>query len=106
MKFDCEDDTNNSADLDCTGLTQSSCPTQTIDGAGTDVSLTAFNPDFNNEYAGCYSPCALLTYRNWYNPYSADNTPSSPPADKYCCAGEFDEPHECWTGPNENMTYT
>jgi hypothetical protein len=80
MEFDCEGDLANSDWLDCRGLTQQTCPTQTIEGAGT-VPLTAFNPDFNDAYAGCYSPCAFLTYRNWGHPYSQDKTPSQAPAD-------------------------
>jgi hypothetical protein len=106
MKFDCQGDANNSADLNCSGLNQAACPNQDIDGAGSNVSLTAFNPDFGDSYAGCYSPCALLTYRNWNNPYSQDKSPSSPPADKYCCGGAFDTPEMCWTGPDPDMTYT
>jgi hypothetical protein len=68
--------------------------------------LLAFNPEFNNQYGGCYSPCAKLTYRNWDNPISKDKTPSIAPADKYCCGGKFDTPDMCWTGPDPDMEYT
>lgn len=53
--------------VDCSGLKENICPTQNIDGAGT-VSLAAHNPDKEDAYAGCYSPCAKLTYSNWNNP--------------------------------------
>ena len=80
MSFNCDGDAANSADLDCSRLTRSMCPTQNIEGAG-NVPLTAFNPDYNNQYAGCYSPCGLLTYNNWGNSYASGNSPSRAPAD-------------------------
>jgi hypothetical protein len=65
MKFTCGDDADpNSGDLNCSGLKQNVCPTQNIEGAG-NVALTATNPVKGDKYAGCYSPCALLTYNNW-----------------------------------------
>jgi hypothetical protein len=75
-------------------------------GAENNVSLIALNPKFNNQYGGCYSPCAKLTYRNWNNPIAKHLTPSIAPADKYCCGGKFDTPDECWTGPDPDMEYT
>jgi hypothetical protein len=68
MNFNCRDNPAESAYLNCKGLTQAACPTQDLIGAENNVSLTAFNPRFDNQYGGCYSPCAKLTYRNWYNP--------------------------------------
>ena len=105
MEFNCEGDSGNSGKLNCQTLNQSTCPSQDVDGAGNNVSLTAFNPDNGNKYAGCYSPCALLTYTNWGNPY-AHYSPSQSPADKYCCAGAFDTNPTCWQGPDPNMAYT
>ena len=104
-EFNCAGDASNTADLNCQGLNQSNCPSQEIVGAGLDVSLSAFNPDKGNQYAGCYSPCGLLTYTNWNNQYG-NFTPPQAPADQYCCAGAFDTNPTCWTGPNPTMTYT
>ena len=75
-----------------------------VDGAG-NVSLVARNPLKGNAYAGCYSPCGLLTYGNWGNPYGSHN-PASPPADKYCCAGAFNTNPTCNSGPVTSMTYS
>lgn len=69
MEFNCDGDPNNSGKLNCQSLTESVCPSQDVQGAG-NVSLTASNPDKGGKYAGCYSPCALLTYTNWGNPYA------------------------------------
>jgi len=38
-----------------------------VDGAGT-VNLGAKTP-WSGKYSGCYSPCGLLTYSNWNNPF-------------------------------------
>jgi len=67
MKFNCGDDKKESAELNCTGLTRDVCPTQTlpINGADVDVNLAATNPDKGDAYAGCYSPCAVMTFNNW-----------------------------------------
>jgi hypothetical protein len=91
--------------LSCEGLKQDVCPTQDVEGAGSNVNLTAFNIDRDNEYAGCYSPCALLTYTNWHNPFAKYN-PVQSPADKYCCAGDYQMPDQCHTGPDDTMVYT
>lgn len=93
--FDCDGDTNNTAELDCMGLNEQNCPTQTIEGAGENVSLTSTNPDAGNVYAGCYSPCGLLTYTNWGNEFGIYGTADAP-ANQYCCAGVFDTPETCW----------
>ena len=74
-------------------LSESVCPSQNVEGAG-NVRLTAFNPDKGGKYAGCYSPCALLTYTNWGNPY-AKYSPVQSPADQYCCAGAFNTNPTC-----------
>lgn len=106
MTFTCGDASNaNSGDLNCSGLKQNVCPTQDIEGAGKGVSLTATNPDKGDAYAGCYSPCALLTYNNWHQPYGLF-TPAQSPADQYCCAGAMNTPDTCHTGPNDTMKYT
>ena len=72
---------------DCKGLKQSLCPSQDIDGIG-NVSLASKNPTKGDSYGGCYSPCAVLTFQNWNNPYG-QHMPAAAPADKYCCAGAF-----------------
>jgi len=90
--------------LECTGLKASICPTQDIDGAGY-VSLIASNVDRGDAYAGCYSPCGILTYSNWSNPYGK-YLPTASPADKYCCAGAYQMPDQCKTGPDAAMEYT
>lgn len=90
--------------LECTGLKASICPTQDIDGAGY-VSLIASNVDRGDAYAGCYSPCGVLTYSNWGNPYGK-YLPTASPADKYCCAGAYQMPDQCKTGPDAAMEYT
>lgn len=67
MEFVCDDKdvgAANSAKLDCTGLTHATCPTQHVDALGT-VSLAALNPQKDHAYAGCYSPCSLLTHNQW-----------------------------------------
>lgn len=99
MSFRCRGQVTN---INCGGLSEGVCPSQNIDGLGY-VSLVARNPYKGNAYAGCYSPCAKLTYANWrghaYNPGAA-------PADKYCCAGRYAQPGACKTGPDANMEYT
>jgi len=86
----------------CDGLTESVCPTQNIAGLGM-TDLVAHNPRFNGEYAGCYSPCAKLTYANWNG---HNYSPAASPADKYCCAGAYQTPGACKTGPDATMEYT
>jgi len=66
--------------------------------------LTALNPDKGNKYAGCYSPCGLLTFRNWSNQYG-DHNPADSPADEYCCAGAKNTNPTCNAGPVTTMTY-
>lgn len=68
MEFTCGD-RQEVATLNCENLKQDICPTQTIDEQGS-VDLQAKNVDRDNAYAGCYSPCAVLTYSNWSNPYA------------------------------------
>ena len=104
MEFNCEGDPNNSGKLNCQTLTEDVCPSQDVEGAG-NVSLTAKNPDKGDKYAGCYSPCALLTYKNWSNPF-AKYVPDQSPADQYCCGGAFNTNPTCSQGPDPTMTFT
>jgi hypothetical protein len=90
--------------LQCTGLSTSVCPHQTIEIEG-DVDLKAYNPDFFGEYAGCYSPCGILTYTNWGNAY-AKYAPTAYPAYEYCCAGPTSTMDTCNAGPVVNDEYT
>ena len=90
--------------LNCQGLKENVCPTQNVDGAG-NVSLKSHNPSRGNTYGGCYSPCGLLTYSNWGNPYGR-HAPANPPADKYCCAGAYNTNPTCMRGPDKDMEYT
>lgn len=101
MEFTCGDSIDS---LNCTSLTSSICPSQDIDSIG-NVDLMAFNVDRENEYAGCYSPCGVLTYSNWGNQYGT-HSPDAYPADEYCCAGAYQQPDQCKTGPDGNMAYT
>ena len=67
MSFDCKGDASNSAQLNCSGLKGNVCPYQDVEGLG-NVSLMALNPNKDNKYAGCYSPCSLLTHNQWRTP--------------------------------------
>ena len=104
MEFACDGDAGNSGKLNCQSLNKAACPTQNIDSAG-NVDLSAYNIDKDNKWAGCYSPCAVLTYTNWGNQY-AKYSPDQHPADEYCCAGAYDTNPTCSQGPDPNMTYT
>lgn len=69
------------------------------------MSLAATNPNKGDAYAGCYSPCGVLTYDNWKQPFGLYK-PNDSPADQYCCAGDYNTPDKCHTGPNDHMEYT
>lgn len=95
MKFTCGTDpaNPNSAELNCQNLKKDVCPTQTlpINGVPTDVNLAASHPDKGGAYAGCYSPCGVMTYNNWQQPFGL-YSPAEAPANQYCCAGDFATP--------------
>lgn len=105
MNFDCQGSESQTAKLNCSGLKHSACPTQDVQGLG-NVSLAALNPNKGHSYAGCYSPCSLLTHNQWKTPNRSYFSPGDEPADQYCCAGAFGGPEACWEGPNAQMTYT
>ena len=82
-------------------MNEATCPTQAIDVEG-DIDLKAFN---DNKYAGCYSPCAVLTFKNWGNEY-AKYMPIDYPAYEYCCQGPMYSSLDCMKGPAPDMKYT
>jgi len=75
MRFTCEGE---HTDVDCTGLNEDSCPTQEFAETG-NTDLTVTNPNRDDEYGGCYSPCSSLTMNHWENPL-ANYSPSQAPA--------------------------
>jgi len=91
-----------SPDIDCSGLTLDNCPSENIQNYGT-KSLNVKHPTFGGS-VGCYSPCGLLTYRNWNNPDgnhgNGDNI-----AGPYCCPPPW-TPESCRAGPSASMHFT
>jgi hypothetical protein len=68
------------------------------------TALDVENPT-TEEYGGCYSPCSKLTMNHWGNT-DGTNSPDHPPADKYCCGGDYDTLETCQHGPDPTSEYT
>eukprot|EP00930_Biecheleria_cincta_P039298 TRINITY_DN27024_c0_g1_i1.p1 TRINITY_DN27024_c0_g1~~TRINITY_DN27024_c0_g1_i1.p1 ORF type:complete len:1010 (-),score=112.64 TRINITY_DN27024_c0_g1_i1:110-3139(-) len=92
-------------DIDCSGLTLSSCPVdENLGSAGSQVDLRLKYPG-SDDVVGCYSPCAKLTSRQWSNPYG-QHSPRDDAAKDFCCPTPPVSPKECRDGPAGTMDYT
>lgn len=90
-----------SPNIDCSSLSLDDCPEEDIQGVGK-ISLKLLDPK-TQKIAGCYSPCAKLTTRNYDN-VDGTHTPSDPIAEPYCCPTLT--PEECRAGPSATMQFT
>ena len=82
--------------IDCSRLSLDSCPKSEDLGLPSGAeTLKLLSPD--GSPAGCYSPCAKLTYSQWDQGHTF--TPESPQARHYCCPTPPITPDQCSTGP-------
>lgn len=95
--------------IDCSTIRISDCPTNenlSTDGrypALANVNLIATNP-ITGAQAGCYSPAAKLTYRNWPSSTPIYN-PADPQAQMYTCPTPPISPEQCMAGPADRTKY-
>ncbi|HEY8939083.1 MAG TPA: hypothetical protein VIM59_02795 [Cellvibrio sp.] len=95
--------------IDCSTIRISDCPTNenlSTDGrypALANVNLIATNP-ITGAQAGCYSPAAKLTYRQWPSSTPVYN-PADPQAQMYTCPTPPVSPEQCMAGPADRTKY-
>jgi len=84
---------NGEPEVDCSALRPSHCPSE----------LQVRQPG-TGALAGCYSPCARLTYSNWGNP-AGQHSPRDTAALPYCCPTPPVTPQQCSDGPVASSPY-
>jgi len=93
FKVDVIGDCHGNRGVDCSSLRLSECPE--------DLRVVDL---FSQEVAGCYSPCAKKTYRQWGNEDGA-HAPSDEAAKMLCCPTPPVSPEQCSAGPVASSEY-